>query len=327
MTFEQHKRLIIVLLMAIVLGLVLTSPKNKEEEVVPVMAEDFVIDAESDFFEETEPQSMWPIELFSADVRLEDIEAEAAYVYWLEEQEVVYEKNAQTPLPLASLTKIMTAYTALSDYDTSATVTMTLDALRQGGDQGFVDAQQLSLGEAVAFAMVTSSNDVAYAIQESVARLDNDIAGGAGRGASVNSFVKKMNEQAADIGMNDTFFVDAVGFDDSESLSGSYGSAADVSLLVAHVYENNKSTIVTPSVQSRAYRGEESFGNTNPLVLTENLLFSKTGFTDLAGGNLAVIVDTEVGPVVMVVMGSSFLGRFDDVEVLIRIFEDWVLNF
>ncbi len=330
MTFEQHKRLVIVLLLAIVLALVLMGPNNKKDEDAAALVIASGIDIPTttlDTLDQEEVSARWPIDLFAQDPRIEGIQAEAVYVYWIDEDQVVYDKNAGTPLPLASLTKIMTAHTALLGLDGSETITMTLDALRQGGDQGFIDGQQFSLQEAVAFMMVTSSNDMAYAVQESVARIDNGEAGGFGRGAAVNSFVRKMNEQAVGIGLSSTFFVDAVGFDDSESLSGSYGSASDVSRLMVSVSEDKPDLVAAASVQEVVTQGDRSFGNTNPLVRTENLLFSKTGYTDLAGGNLAVIAGTDVGSVAIVVMGSTFDERFSDVESLIRIFEDWIGNF
>lgn len=331
MTFEQSKRLIIVMLLAIVLAVILAGPNMKKDTAEPVVE---VVATTTDMVPDEELSKPEPltclVDVFRKDERLAELEAKAVYVEWLNEGLVLYDKNAYTPMPLASLTKIMTAYTALEKADPETTqITFTLDALRQPGDQGFRDGQTMPLGLAINFALAVSSNDAAYAIQENLSGsevlADGTLLSG-NRDVAINSFVRDMNKHAEDFELEDTFFVDAVGFDSSERLSGSYGSARDVAKLIIEAAQAYPHYIGRQSVVEKMGAGDRMIPNTNQLITQEDFLFSKTGFTDLAGGNLAVIANTEAGPVAIVVMGSTYEGRFRDVEVLIRMFEDWSGN-
>ena len=329
MEFAQHKKVLIALLALLaVVVLVVSRPEDpgSTPESAPLPESLFVESIEGVEGYPKDVQPRFPVAEFQADPRLQDIEAGVIYVEWIEENLPLLELSADVPLPLASLTKIMTAYTALSEVGAGATVTITPDAVSQPGDHGQVDGMTHTLESALVYALALSSNDVAYAIQESVSRqMTGELP--VGRAVAINSFVRRMNDYAEELGLVQTYFVDAVGFDTSEQLSGSYGTAREVSRLMIEAHRRYPNSISAASVTSVVHGEERSFRNSNPLVDTEDLLFSKTGFTDLAGGNLAVLVNTVAGPVSIVVMRSSFEGRITEIELLIRIFEDWYRNY
>ena len=129
-----------------------------------------------------------------------------------------------------------------------------------------------------------------------------------------------MNRKAQELNLSQTYFLNPTGLDMSEHLAGSYGSAKDVADLISYIFRNYPS--ITEITQYDSVNvNSRNFSNTNKLVnKLSRLLSGKTGFSDLAGGNLAVITDIGFNrPVAIVVLGSSREGRFDDVEKLHQI--------
>jgi D-alanyl-D-alanine carboxypeptidase len=118
--------------------------------------------------------------------------------------------------------------------------------------------------------------------------------------------------------------LNGTGLDESTAVSGGYGSATDVAKLAGAVLERARpiaEATTKPYVTVTSLAGNTFFfKNTNPVVgRIPGLMLSKTGFTDLAGGNLAIVFDASVNhPVAVVVMGSSIEGRFKDTEALIE---------
>ena len=94
----------------------------------------------------------------------------AAIVYDLTTGETLYEKNSHMQLPLASLTKLLTTYAAVSALGLSAPVTVSETALGAEGDSGLTLGETFALRDLARYALVASSNDAAEAIAESAAR-------------------------------------------------------------------------------------------------------------------------------------------------------------
>ncbi len=240
------------------------------------------------------------------------ITGHAAFVIDLSTDTVLFEKNARTQLPLASLTKIMTALVAVDSLDPDAKVVITEAMLTPEGDSGLHVGDVWSATDLVALTLIASSNDGAEALAESVElKLSRDI-------------VSLMNEKARRIGLTETFFANPTGLDVSGTQGGSYGSARDFAQLFAYTVRRYLPVVEYSKHASYTVRSEQGAAalavNTNELVNTiPGLIASKTGFTDLAGGNLAVVFDRGLAqPVVVVVLGSTQDGRFSDVAALVR---------
>jgi D-alanyl-D-alanine carboxypeptidase len=130
-------------------------------------------------------------------------------------------------------------------------------------------------------------------------------------------------DAAADAGLAQTYALNGTGLDESASVAGGYGSARDVALLAGALLERSPEiarATIEPSISITSREGvPHALKSTNPgIVRIPNALLSKTGYTDLAGGNLAVVYDAGVGhPIAVVVLGSSVEGRFTDVNRLI----------
>lgn len=233
------------------------------------------------------------------------VRARAYVVYDLLEKEIIAAKNQSEVLPLASITKVMTALTALQHNDKKAVITIKPEHIDGGYDLGLKKGQVWTLEELLKYTLVFSSNDGARAIA--------DTFGGK------KAFVAQMNQDSTLFGLS-LVFTDPAGLDNG--YAGGKGNAEDVAKLFAvarklhpEILETTTHSRVTVRAGKQVISG---IPNTNQSIET---LFgaeaSKTGFTDDAGGNLAVVVDVALGhPVVIVVLGSTREGRFEDVSAL-----------
>lgn len=239
------------------------------------------------------------------------IDAKAAVVYDLATGQVLYEKNADAQLPLASLTKLLTVYTALSVLSTSTPVTIPADALAVDYPRAFNEGQVFTLEDLAKLTLTASLNDGAVAIAEAAAQAEGRTPSQALAGA------------AGALGLSETYALNGSGLDVSTALSGGYGSALDLAKLAgALVAKAPEIAYATTQTIAKA----ESFGgtffnvkNTDPIVETvPHLLLSKTGFTDLAGGNLVLVFDAAINhAVAVVVLGSTQAARFTDAAKLV----------
>ncbi len=236
----------------------------------------------------------------------------SAIVYDLTTGHTLFERNADAQLPLASLTKLLSAYAASEALAPSTLVTIDAEDLAAEGDSGLQIGEVFALKDIAKLALVASSNDAAEAITN--AAREN-------RSLTTEDLLKNA---AASVHLSQTYAVNGTGLDENESVSGGYGSAHDVARLagaiLAKAPELAKATTEhTVTVQS--LNGiTHTLPNTDPSVdRFPNLLLSKTGFTDLAGGNLVVVFDAGLNhPVAVVVLGSTRESRFTDVETLIH---------
>jgi len=236
------------------------------------------------------------------------LQAKAACVFDVWENKMIYELNMDTQLPLASLTKLMTAIVAKEYFPEAATVEIIKEALSQDGDNGLYLGEKWSLKDIMDVMLITSSNDAAFAIASSI-NADNEI--------NDSEFVKLMNNKAKSMDLHQTYFLNATGLDLSETLAGAYGSCADVTNLVKYIFDKYSEVLEITSKDSLVINGRE-FKNTNKLLDKLPLLLAgKTGFDDLAGGNLTILVNKGLNhPIIITALGSTIDGRFEDVEVL-----------
>jgi len=247
------------------------------------------------------------------------LEANSAIVYDIVSKKVLFEKNSDVPLPLASVTKIMTAVTAIELLPKNSVITINKEFLKEEGDSGLHSNERFTLSDILNFSLVSSSNDGTAAI-----------AAAAGAVQKVNSkdvlentnFTEKMNAEAKKIGLTRAVFYNETGLDLPNGINGGYASANDVAKLFEYTLRNHPeifyatklNAISVTSLDNIAHTASNTNIGINDLP---NLIGSKTGFTDIAGGNLAIIFDAGLGkPVVVVVLGSTALGRFTDVKAL-----------
>lgn len=236
-----------------------------------------------------------------------DVLAKSALIYDPATHLVWWQKSANQELPLASLTKLMTAQVVLAQKSPATPVTITLDDLKPEGDWGFKVGEVIPLGDLLRFGLTVSSND---AMAAAASTLGPD-------------YLEQMNVEAKRLGLTHTHFSNPTGLDISTSIAGAYGSAYDVARLVAVFYKDHpdylKDTTAATGTLTTTGSHLVAPATAAPLNNVPGFIGGKTGFTDLAGGNLAVVFDVEPGhPLVAVVLGSTEAGRFTDIKTLIN---------
>lgn len=241
--------------------------------------------------------------------------AKSFYVYDILDDKPIFLKDEHAKLPLASITKLMTGVIASDTMPDTTIITINKEDVSVEGDSGLAVGEKWKLKDLLNFSLIMSSNDGMHAISRSIDYLQ-----------AVNNLdtVKMMNKKAEDFGMSDTFFINETGLDINKNMSGSYSSAYDISILLTKIMKDYQNMISDTNKKAELFVSENNIKhtaiNTNASINEiAGLLASKTGFTDLAGGNLAIVFDAGfMHPVVVVVLGSTEEGRFSDAVLLAK---------
>lgn len=249
------------------------------------------------------------------------ITGKSAYIWDIANQKVLYSKDSETKRPLASITKVMTAVVALEEADKSDVIKIDNNDLTTEGDSGLREGEKISLENLLALTLVASSNDGASAIAASVGSSlgTNNTT----RDNNIDSFISKMNQKAKSLELNSLYFNSASGLDLGNT-PGGVGSARDVAKLFEYTLKSHSDLLQYTSLPKVSVTSEQKLvhkvSNTNEIAsITQGIIGGKTGFTDLAGGNLAMVVDIGIQhPVVVVVLGSTKEARFTDVKTLLE---------
>ena len=239
------------------------------------------------------------------------MEARAVSIYDNTLDKKIYGKNDDIPMPIASLTKIMTVVTALNGHDMDDVLFISQNALKQESDYGFYVNEKFKIGDLAKFTLIGSANDGAYALAE-----------------SENNFLEKMNIKAQKIGMGKALFLNPTGLDIDAKRAGAYATSQGMNILAMYAlkaYREVFNASVMPEIKIRSLSGFEHNIKNTDVVLDKipNMLFSKTGFSSLAQGNLTIIYKSKNEHIISItVLGSTEKGRFMDMEKIVNILEN-----
>lgn len=235
------------------------------------------------------------------------LRAKSVAVYDSTTGKFIYTKNGNVQLPLASITKVMTSMSALriaERMDTEKPVRFS------GNWWNLVDLMK--------FALVSSSNSGVTSIAEAMSKVED-----ANTGSIENiNFVGEMNSIARELGLHTTYFLNETGLDVNPTLGGAYGSAKDTARMFAYAvdrYPHIFGATKYPEIKIVSREGADlGSKNTNiDVAKMTTLMASKTGTTDLAGGNLVIAFDAGLShPIIISVLGSTPEDRFKDAEAL-----------
>lgn len=247
-----------------------------------------------------------------------DIKAKAYLVYDASRKEVVYSKNESAQLPLASITKVMSAVVALdlAGRDTIIDVKPN-NKFNNPNDRVSVVPGKWKLGDLLRLTLVASSNGGINTISDALSSLQNFLGG-------EKHFLDLMNKKAETLGLHQTYFLNESGLDINDSLAGAYGSSLDVAVLFDYAitsYPDIFGATRYDSIMINSTDGSfERAENTNAGVSEiRDLVASKTGFTELAQGNLVIAFDADQkSRIIVVVLGSTQEGRFEDTDKLTK---------
>ena len=249
------------------------------------------------------------------------IEAKSAVVFDINSGEFIFEKNADTVRPLASVTKLMTIYVASKYLNDDDLITVYYTDLLPEGDSGLYADEIWKFSDLAKFTLMISSNDGASAIASNVGM---KIVGTDDPDIGRREFILEMNKTADSLGLKQSYFLNPSGLDLADDKSGSYGTAKDLAILMKELLNSAPEILYYTKYLDGNFTSVSGLDhlavNTNQAV--DDLpvvLGSKTGFTDLAGGNLVLGFEAGIGkPMVVVVLGSSVEGRFTDAVALAK---------
>lgn len=246
------------------------------------------------------------------------LEARGAIVWDVVNKRELFAKNPYMPLPLASLTKVMTAVTTYGKFENDQEIKITREDLIPEGDSNLVVGDKWKAKDLRDFTLITSSNDGALALAV--------MAGKQCSSTTINpqeEFVREMNETGQKIGLVNSRFFNEHGLDEQTDKGGAYGSAKDMALLFEYAMKNYPEILEATRYKNLSFASTEKIynaENTNVVInKIPGILASKTGYTDLAGGNLVVAFDAGLNrPIIISVLGSTEEGRFSDVLQLVE---------
>ena len=213
---------------------------------------------------------------------------------------VLQQSNPHEALAPASVTKIMTMLLIMEAVDDGRisltdTVTASETAAAKGGSQIYLKVgETMPVSDMLKSIAVSSANDCACAMAEHIA-------------GSEQAFVEMMNAKAAELGMNNTHFVNCTGLDDDPQAAQHRTSAYDIALMSRdllnhHPTIKNYTTIWMDSVRN----GTFGLSNTNKLVrFYQGATGLKTGFTSGAGYCLSATAERDGMELIAVVMGAE----------------------
>lgn len=191
---------------------------------------------------------------------------------------IIYDYNMHEKLRPASVTKIMSLLLIMEALDSGKIqltdkITCTEDAAKMGGSQIWLDVREtLTVEEMLKAICVVSANDCVVAMADYLE-------------GSQDAFVKKMNQKAQELGMNDTTFKNCHGIDEDGHLTSAY----DIAIMSRELLMNHPSITKYTTIWMDSLRdGKSSLVNTNKLVRNYNGCTGlKTGSTSIALYNLS----------------------------------------
>ncbi len=225
---------------------------------------------------------------------------------------VLFEKNAHEKLAPASVTKVMTLLLIMEALESGRiswddTVIASESAAEKGGSQVYLEVgEQMSMDEMLKSVVVSSANDCATALAEHVA-------------GSEAAFVELMNARAAELGLQDTHFVNCTGLDDEPEAAEHLTSAHDIAVMSRELLTHDDIRKYTTIWMDTVRGGKFGLSNTNKLVrFYEGTTGLKTGFTSGAGHCLSATAARDGIELIAVVMHcASSTDRFQSAKALL----------
>ena len=238
----------------------------------------------------------------------QQLPAQAAVLLETEGGRVLLEKNPDTPLAPASVTKVMTLRLVMEALDQGQLaldqeVACSEHAASMGGSQIWLEpGERMTVEDLLKATAIASANDASVALAELIA-------------GSEGAFVERMNQRAQELGMENTHFENATGLDAEGHLSTARDIAIMSRALLAHPKIKDYSTVWMDTLRD----GQTQLVNTNKLVrFYEGCTGLKTGTTDAAGSCLAASAQRDGLELVAVVLGSpSSDERFSAARALL----------
>lgn len=198
-----------------------------------------------------------------------DISAKSAILYCADTGDVLYEKNADKRMLIASVTKIMTAIVVIENCDLNEQVKLKPEWCAIEGSSMYLDYRRsYTVKELLTGLLLVSGNDAATAL---ACHMSGD----------ERSFSAKMNEKAKELGLKNSSFRNPHGLDDPEH----YSTARDLAVLASYCMENEQFREIVSSYSAKIK--DQTYYNHNKLLVNyDGCIGLKTGYTIAAGRTL-----------------------------------------
>ena len=248
-----------------------------------------------------------PAEVFDTNPsHFPEMECTTFSVYDVESGVFLVGKNINTPLPPASITKVMTVLMALENMELQDTITITR-AMYEGIPEDYsklfvVEGEIFTVEDILYASLLISANDAARSLALTMAD-------------SEEAFAEMMNKRALELGCTNTNFTNSFGFADPEHLT----TAHDMILILNEALKNDVyrkiSTATGYIIQPTNKQLEQrALGNSNRYISVEELIYEpyiggKTGFTDISGYTLVAGAEKDGRRLVGALFGSTASPR------------------
>ena len=259
------------------------------------------------FYSDAKAQSYWAPNLAEDISTLKKItvNSRAAISYDLTTDRLLFSENINTRLPIASLTKIMTAIIALENMKLDNKITISKEASTIGEDSmGLSEGEILSVEELLYGLLLNSGNDAAEALAQ-------------GSGFSRDAFLHLMNKKAEDLGLFDTRFTNPSGL---EGDGDQYSTVRDLLILTRYALQKKEFTRIVATYeynipQDSNHKAYTLYNEANLLTSYEGVKGVKTGYTDEAGMCLVTYLDYGGHEIIAVLLNSE--NRRSEMKVLL----------
>jgi len=221
------------------------------------------------------------------------------------EEKILFEKESNVVLPIASLTKLMLADVVLENYDLNKIIKISDEDVSQEGDIGNLKiGEEFSVENLLYMALIESNNDAAYALSEALPE---------------GVFVRLMNLEAGYLGMTNTFFDDPMGISEKNQ-----SNTKDLVILIKHLLKEQPlvwKILKKPEFDLKTPDGvfHHKLINTNETLrewgINLEIVGGKTGYTYAANGCFALVLKVvDNGYLINVILGSD--DRFNEMVKL-----------
>ncbi len=233
---------------------------------------------------------------------------------------ILFKKNSDQPLPIASLTKLMTSLIVVQtpeDYNFSKSISISREAAAKDNvpeNGNLKEGEKKRVEELLDLMLVYSSNDSAFALSEIM---------------GVNDFVKRMNWESKILGLENTHFVNPTGLDPEIDLDKNilfnqetkkyfnYSTARDLADLSQYIL-NEFPLIFEISSHKPHYPPPNGIFDIN-LGSGQNLIGGKTGYTDASGGCMVLLFEKEGKYFINIILGAKGVNeRVREMQKLIN---------
>lgn len=233
----------------------------------------------------------------TVNVKALEIQSNNAILYNTNDNKVLFQKNENDKVQIASLTKIMTAIITLENKkDLNEKIVLKKEYFKGLIEEnlataGFITGETVTYNDLLYALLLPSGADAAKALAISV-------------GNSEEEFVKKMNEKAKELNLKNTNFSNAIGLDNENN----YSTAKDMATLFSYALKNEEFKKIITSDNYTTSNNRISFKNKirKNNIVGDHILGGKTGTTDGAGLCLASIATIKDANFLLITLGAPY---------------------